>query len=207
MNPWQKVPLTVYEGHMSGTDVQQLQALNRVMKAQWQAYPAAETAAVLGVAGGNGLEHCGSMIKMIYGIDINKLYLEVCSQRHGEALKGRLELLQLDLIAEHTQLPKVDLLIADLVIEYIGIEKFCKKAAESLAKMVSCVIQLPISSGFVSDSPYQAQLQEIGELHCDIPVEALEKAFALYGYREAYNEVVQLPNGKCLQRLDYQRQA
>lgn len=191
MNPWQKVPLTVYEGHMSGTDVQQLQALNRVMKAQWQAYPAAETAAVLGVAGGNGLEHCGSMIKTIYGIDINKLYLEVCSQRYGEALKGRLELLQLDLIAEHTQLPKVDLLIADLVIEYIGIEKFCKKAAESLAKMVSCVIQLPISSGFVSDSPYQAQLQEIGELHCDIPV----------------NEVVQLPNGKCLQRLDYQRQA
>ena len=55
-NPWEEISLDDYEKHMSLESVRQLQALDSIMKEQFSAYPV-ETAAVLGVAGGNGLEH------------------------------------------------------------------------------------------------------------------------------------------------------
>ena len=58
-NPWEEIILDDYEKHMSLDSVRQLQALDSIMKEQFAAYPV-ETAAVLGVAGGNGLEHIGT---------------------------------------------------------------------------------------------------------------------------------------------------
>ncbi len=56
MNPWEDISLSDYENHMSLASVKQLQALNEMMKKQFEAYPV-ESAMVLGIAGGNGLEH------------------------------------------------------------------------------------------------------------------------------------------------------
>ena len=55
-NPWEEISLDDYEKHMSLESVRQLQALDAIMNEQFAAYPV-ETAAVLGVAGGNGIEH------------------------------------------------------------------------------------------------------------------------------------------------------
>ena len=55
-NPWEEISLDDYEKHMRLDTVKQLQAMNAIMKEQFAAYPA-ETAMILGVAGGNGLEH------------------------------------------------------------------------------------------------------------------------------------------------------
>ena len=55
-NPWEEIDLEIYESHMRLDSVMQLQAMNAIMKKQLEAYPAA-TAMILGVAGGNGLEH------------------------------------------------------------------------------------------------------------------------------------------------------
>ena len=38
MNPWKKILLSDYENHMSLESVQQLQALNRIMKEQFYTY-------------------------------------------------------------------------------------------------------------------------------------------------------------------------
>ncbi|SEP84698.1 hypothetical protein SAMN02910289_00666 [Lachnospiraceae bacterium RM5] len=38
MNPWKKIHLSDYENHMSLESVQQLQALNRIMKEQFYTY-------------------------------------------------------------------------------------------------------------------------------------------------------------------------
>ena len=70
-NPWQQMPLAVYEAHMGFDGIEQLQALNRIMKSQWTAYAGAVSAAVLGVASGNGLEYCGHNLEIIYGIDVS----------------------------------------------------------------------------------------------------------------------------------------
>ena len=55
-NPWEDISLSDYENHMSLGSVMQLQTLNSFMKDQFEAFPV-DTAIVLGVAGGNGLEH------------------------------------------------------------------------------------------------------------------------------------------------------
>ena len=55
-NPWEEISLEDYENHMSLDSVNQLQTMNAIMKEQFSAY-AADTAMILGVAGGNGLEH------------------------------------------------------------------------------------------------------------------------------------------------------
>ena len=69
-NPWEEISLETYEKHMSLDSVKQLQALNSIMKKQFAEYPV-ETAMILGVAGGNGLEHIdGEKYKTVYGIDI-----------------------------------------------------------------------------------------------------------------------------------------
>ena len=52
-NPWEEISLDDYEKHMSLDTVRQLQAMNSIMQEQFAAYPV-ETAAVLGIAGGNG---------------------------------------------------------------------------------------------------------------------------------------------------------
>lgn len=57
-NPWEEISLSDYENHMSLDSVRQLQAMNSIMKKQFEGYPV-KTAMVLGIAGGNGLEHVG----------------------------------------------------------------------------------------------------------------------------------------------------
>lgn len=203
-NPWNDVPLEVYESHMSLDSVAQLQALNRIMGEQVKAYPDAESAAVIGVAGGNGLEYFGERFKAVYAIDINSKYLEVCAHRFGPSMGERLKLVEADISKPETALPMVDLIIADLLIEYVGIEKFCSAVSAAQARNVSCVIQNTGSKrNFVSESPYQAELQGIGALHCDIEESDLTAGMAGHGYGMVYREAVDMPNGKRLIRLDY----
>ena len=56
MNPWEEISLSDYESHMSLASVNQLQAMNKMMKLQFEEYPVSSVI-VFGVAGGNGLEH------------------------------------------------------------------------------------------------------------------------------------------------------
>ena len=56
MSHWLRVPLADYEGHMSAAGVEQLAPLADLFRqALTQTNP--ESVAILGIAGGNGLEH------------------------------------------------------------------------------------------------------------------------------------------------------
>lgn len=69
-----------YEKHMSLDSVRQLQAMNAIMKEQFAAYPV-DTATLLGIAGGNGLEHLSpDKFRKVRGVDINGDYLRAVSQ-------------------------------------------------------------------------------------------------------------------------------
>ena len=82
-NPWEEIKLDDYEKHMSLDSVKQLQTMNRMMENQLDAYPVT-TAMILGIAGGNGLEHVSKdKYQIIYGVDINKEYLEAVSIRYA----------------------------------------------------------------------------------------------------------------------------
>ncbi len=118
-NPWEDIKLDDYENHMSLDSVKQLQTMNAIMKEQFEDYPV-DTAMIFGIAGGKGLEHVSTeKYSKVYGVDINKDYLNAVSERYKN-LFGVLECLQIDLINEKEIIPKSQLVIANLLIECIG---------------------------------------------------------------------------------------
>ena len=97
VNPWEEISLSDYENHMK---------LDSVM--------------ILGIAGGNGLEHIDkNKFQKVYGVDINREYLTTVAERYSD-FSDILECIQLNLIEESGRLPKAELLIANLLIEYKG---------------------------------------------------------------------------------------
>ncbi len=117
-NPWEDIRLDDYENHMKLDSVMQLQTMNSMMKEQFEAYPAS-TAVVLGIAGGNGLEHvCRDKYKTVYGVDINEDYLKTVSERFRD-MGDIIKCLKIDLVNEADRLPCADLVIANLLIEWL----------------------------------------------------------------------------------------
>ena len=204
-NPWNDIPLSDYENHMSLDSVHQLQAMNSIMRDQFEAYPV-DTAMVLGVAGGNGLDHVRTdKYKKVYGVDINCDYLKVVRERYS-SLEGVLECLQIDLINEYDKLPNSQLVIANLLIEYIGYEAFMKAMMRACPLYISCVIQINTDeAAWVSDSPYLHAFDRLDEVHCQMEEQALVRAMEEIGYQKILVQSNPLPNGKALLRIDFER--
>ncbi len=204
-NPWEEISLDDYEKHMNLDSVRQLQAMNSIMQKQFSAYPA-ETAMVLGIAGGNGLEHVSpDKFRRVYGVDINADYLHAVSERYPE-LSGILECLHTDLVNEAEKLPKTQLLIANLLIEYIGYGAFQKAVLQTAPQYVSCVIQINTDENqWVSESPYLQTFDKLDEVHHQMEEAALTAAMNETGYTLILQESCPLPNGKALVRLDYRK--
>ena len=205
-NPWEEISLSDYENHMSLESVNQLQTMNSIMKKQFSDYPV-KTAMVLGIAGGNGLEHVSSdKFEKVYGIDINEGYLKTVKERYKD-LAGILECLCIDLITEPEKLPHAELVIANLLIEYIGYEAFQKAVQKIDPEYVSCVIQINTDEAqWVSDSPYLHAFDRLDEVHCQMEENALIAAMEKSDYRIILNESEPLPNGKALQRIDFRKE-
>ena len=195
-NPWEEISLSDYENHMSLESVNQLQTMNSLMKKQFSDYQV-KTAMVLGIAGGNGLEHVRSgKLEKVYGIDINEGYLKTVEERYKD-LAGILECLCIDLITEPEKLPHSDLVIANLLIAIKKIDP----------EYVSCVIQINTDEAqWVSDSPYLHAFDRLDEVHCQMEENALITSMKEIGYCKILNELDPLPNGKALQRIDFRKQ-
>lgn len=203
-NPWEEISLSDYENHMKLDSVQQLQAMNAMMKGQFNAFPVS-TVMILGIAGGNGLAHIQKgQFKRVYGVDVNPAYLEEVLRRYPD-LQGLLECLCVNLIEESDQLPGADLVIANLLIEYIGYECFQKAIQRIHPKYVSCVIQMNLEGNWVSDSPYLHVFDRLEQVHHQMEPHALEQAMREIDYRAIRTLEHMLPNGKKLVQIDFER--
>ena len=203
-NPWEEISLSDYENHMKLDSVMQLQAMNEMMKGQFSAYPISSVM-ILGIAGGNGLEHIQkNKFERVYGVDINSSYLEKVVQRYPE-LDGILECLCINLIEEAEKLPKADMVIANLLIEYIGYECFQKAVRQVNPKYVSCIIQINMEDNWVSDSPYLHVFDGLDQVHHQMEEHALEKAMHEIDYHSIGILEHMLPNGKKLVQIDFER--
>lgn len=69
-NPWRYIPLDTYERHMGSEEVMQQQALNRIMGEQLGC--GAATVAILGAAGGNGLEHWPALHRDVCQVELEQ---------------------------------------------------------------------------------------------------------------------------------------
>jgi hypothetical protein len=142
-NPWLSIPLADYEGHMASPVVRQLQPLAEVFGRLLRQYRP-ESVAVLGIAGGNGLEHVDSGVTTrVVGIDIHPGYLEEVSRRFG-GLAG-LELHCADLAAATLDLTPVALVHTALIFEHTGLGQAVENAVSLVGSggWLSVVLQLP----------------------------------------------------------------
>ena len=203
-NPWEEISLDDYEKHMSLDSVRQLQAMNALMKEQFEAYPA-DTAMVLGVAGGNGIEHARpEKYRAVYCVDINEEYLEAVRERY--AGQPAVQCLRADLTEETDKLPAAELVIANLLIEYIGYPAFISVIRKVNPEYVSCVIQINTDEkNWVSDSPYLHAFDGLDRVHHQMEAGALTAAMEEIGYAGILRTAEALPNGKALVRLDYRK--
>ncbi len=204
-NPWEEISLDDYEKHMALESVMQLQAMNEIMGSQLCRYPVA-TVMILGIAGGNGLNHVQTgKIKKVYGVDINRDYLAECVARYP-GLKNIFLPVHGDLQDENITLPTAEILIANLLIEYVGYKNFQNAVKKAAPAYVSSVIQINKDDGFVSSSPYLHAFDRLGEVHYQVDRDGLTKAMQDIGFRPIYEAETALPNGKSLLRLDFHRQ-
>lgn len=201
-NPWEAIPLDDYENHMKLASVLQLQTLNRIMKGQFSAYPV-KTAMVLGVAGGNGLEHIDTAkFERVYGVDINETYLAACTARYPH-LQPVFRPIRVNLLEDTSVLPPAELLVANLLIEYVGYEVLQRAVLQVKPVYVSCAIQINTDDSFVSDSPYLHAFDRLDEVHWQIEEGPLEDAMAQIRYAKIARAEEALPNGKKLVRMDF----
>ena len=175
-NPWKEIKLSDYEGHMNLESVKQLPVLRIILKEQLEDHSIQE-AMILGIAGGAGLEHVSkNQLKKLYGVDINEAFLGECHARFAH-LEPMLELVNVDLMDEKCVLPKADLIVCNLVAEYIGYDALIKAIIKSEANFASIVIQVNKQHNFVSDSPYLKSFVRLDEVHCLMEEDVLASRF------------------------------
>ncbi len=197
-NPWLSIPLADYEGHMRSAEVQQLDVLSELFaEALLRCRPA--SVAVLGVAGGNGLDHVDTSItKRIVGLDINPLYLDEVRKRYGG--KCGLELYCVDLSEQRVDLEPVQLVHAALVFEHAGVDLCLKNALALVAPggALSTVLQLPsVIEQDVGASRFPS-IQRLKSHFSLVDPVRLHETLARHGLRLTHQSWRSLPAGKGL---------
>lgn len=196
-NPWLTIPLEDYEGHMSSAGVKQLAALAELFKcALHRCRP--ESVAVLGVAGGNGLEHIDSSItKRIVGLDLNECYLREVERRF-KTLAG-LELYCCNLAEEDLSLAPVAMVHAGLIFEHVGLGIALENALSLVAPggQFSVVLQLPSEEEpGVAATGYRSMQRLKQDFALIDPVE-LQRLLGRKGFELVEHEQRSLPAGKA----------
>jgi hypothetical protein len=197
-NPWCSIPLQDYEGHMSSVNVWQLTVLGELFKSVLdRCLP--ESVAVLGIAGGNGLEHIDcTRTKRIVGVDINQRYLDEVRRRFG-ALAG-LELHCCDLADQRCNVAPVALVHAALIFEHAGLGLALENACSLVADggRLSVVLQLPsVEREDVASTDYTS-MQRLKEGFALIEVPEFQHLLRQKGFQLLGQESRPLPAGKAL---------
>jgi hypothetical protein len=203
-HPWCGIGLDVYEQHMGDPRVGQLRRLHDITGEQLAAYPS-RAVGVLGIAGGNGLDLIDvETTDAVYGYDINPDYLAACETRYRDDFGDRLHLIETT-IDRSVTIERVDLLIANLIIEYVGVDEFVAFAAANARSIgvLSCVIQRNDAEGFVSSTDCASSFDALASVSSDIDPETLISAMSGGGFVALDRCGYPLPNGKALVRQDF----
>lgn len=192
-NPWQSIPLSDYEGHMRAPGVEQLAALSLLFSRALQRVRP-KSVAVLGIAGGNGLEHIDGSVSRVVGVDIRSEYLEEVRRRFP-ALP--LELHRLDLTTDRIAAAPVDLVHAALIFEHTGLGGALDNALSLVAPggSLSVVLQLPSTAATVAPTPFSS-MQSLREHVSLIAFDGFRELVESRDFDPIAEEAMALPGGK-----------
>ncbi len=204
-NAWNRIPLEDYEQHMQHENVAQAQLLNNLTNKYLQKHNP-ESALFLGISGGNGLEHIDiNTTKTVYGIDVNKSYLEETKKRFGEKIK-QLVLVNADISNSNESFLRADFVWAALIFEYIDIQKGFEFIANNIGESAKLIITIQSNNG--NQSVSQTGVESIKLVKetfkivdkDNLQVNALTIGFDLIGSEENI-----LPNGKSFLTYEFGR--
>lgn len=191
---------------MGDPRVGQLRQLHDITREQLAVYPSRRVG-VLGVAGGNGLDLINpDATDVVFGYDVNGDYLAACEARYRKVLGPRLHLVEAS-VDRSMRIKPVDLLIANLIIEYVGLDEFGAFAAANANAIgvLSCVIQRNHAASFVSSTKYASSFVGLSSLSIVVDPEALTVTMSDSGFAIIGSAEYPLPNGKTLVRQDYSK--
>ena len=97
------------------------------------------------------------------------------------------------------------MVIANLLIEYIGYQCFQKAIQQANPNYVSCIIQINVKDSWVSNLPYLHVFDGLKQVRCQMEEPTLKKAMFEIGYYTIKTLEHMLPNGKKLVQIDFGR--
>jgi hypothetical protein len=196
-SPWLQIPIVDYEGHMSLASVAQSQMLAGVLQRAVAEFRP-RSLAVLGAAGGNGLDCVDpGIVQRVVAVDFNPEYLTLCTKRYAGRFT-QYEAVLHDLRDGPPSFEPVDLVYAGLVLEYLD----CLAFVNYLPRLLSpggvfvAVLQLPSASlPEVSPSPFVSLTRLEGAFQFVDPA-ALRAALVGRGFSCCEENVIRLASGK-----------
>jgi len=197
-NPWLAVPIGEYEQHMNSAEVRQLGVLSELFgEAITRCCPS--SIAVLGIAGGNGLDRIdGSITTRVVGLDLCPQYLEAVKHRYSH-LPG-LELHCVDLSRQELALRPVKLVHAALIFEHAGVDRCLDNAVSMTAPggNLSVVLQVSAEEGQTAVASRFPSIENLGSHFTVINPTWLCESLGGRGFRLIHHSTRPLPTGKGL---------
>lgn len=198
-NPWKNIKTIEYEGHMKS--IKQYDLLNHIFKEQVSEH-SFKTIGIIGIGCGNGLEHIKADT-VVYGYDINKDFLNKCQNLY-ENLDYNLILSNIDLTLKEIKINTCDILIFNLVVEYIGKYNFIHIINKSRPSYISVVLQITCGKdNAISDSPYKSIFNNVSTIRTEVLPQDLTSMLELIGYQFQYSKTYEINPFKSFMRIDY----
>jgi hypothetical protein len=117
-------------------------------------------------------------------------------------LKGALECICLDMETEFEKLPWADLVIANLVTEYIGYQGLMNVIRQVRPEYVTCILETD-SEGNTGTSYCTKVFPQLERVSKRVCCSDLERALDRIGYNSIKTEQHKLPGGNMLVRIDF----
>ena len=189
---------------MSSPSVAQLRVLADLFEEALR-YCCPESVAVLGIAGGNGLDRIDLRVtKRIVGIDIHPTYLEMIRRRYPQL---PLTLHCIDLERRTIDEEAVGLVHAALIFEHAGTGQCLRSAASLVAPggHLAIVLQLPSPTQTdVSPTQFQTMQSLAGNFHL-VDQAKLQETLESIGFRLRHETRCDLATGKAFWLAIFQR--
>ena len=196
-NVWNEIPLADYESHMALPSVGQATLLSREL-GRVAAKFKPDSLAILGAAGGNGLERPElNHIRRVIALDVNAKYLDVCAGRYAKRFKSFVPVTH-DLNCGRPTFKPVDLIFAALIFEYVRWQDVVQMLPSLLTAhgILAFVLQLPNrNTPVISRSPY-VRLERLHASFNHVNSRELAERLSQVGFRRRETRKVSLGSGK-----------
>lgn len=95
------------------------------------------------------------------------------------------------------------MVVASLIIEYMGYNVFSEAIKNINPEYISCAIQVNKSEDFISQSPYLHTFDKLSTVYNKIDELGVVTALKQLNYNFIYKKKYELPNFKSLLQLDF----